>query len=461
MKDTNNDTRYIGVDVGGTKMLAAVVDSGGAVHRRTRIPTPRDVDADGCVKTVSALIEKTMKDEGLSSKDIKGIGIAIPGVVSPREGRIVLTPNMSLSGTYIVPVLEEKFDVPVYIENDVNVGTLGEYCLGAAQGAKSVVGVFVGTGIGAGIVLNGTLIEGARNAAGELGHMVMKIGGPLCGCGNRGCLEALASRSAIERDIREAIENGRESIVSELTDGNLSVIKSKVIKRALKQDDALVTDIMRKASETLGYACLTLRHILDPEVIVLGGGVVEACSEFILPIVEQTVGLHAMPGSGMPVRIVPARLEDDAVMIGAVALVRMNENGHGTQTGEALFSTPAYAPVMLGKKDVTVGEETYKTDIYIRVNGKVKQRRIKRALKEHGTALAVGERELKKVCKGGPEVLYIGTGREESPQLQLTKRGKDYLESTGVEYHMQLTSDAIEAYNSAEGRKALLIHRGV
>ena len=164
--------------------------------------------------------------------------------------------------------------------------------------------------------------RGARESAGEIGHIVMQIGGPKCGCGNRGCLEALASRTAIERHIREALAAGRTSVLTELTGGDLSVIRSGSLRRAIQADDALVCDILRRAAEVLGYACLTVRHLIDPEVIVLGGGVVEACSDFLMPIVENIVGNDRLPGArdGGQVRL--SALGDDAVVLGAVALAR-------------------------------------------------------------------------------------------------------------------------------------------
>ena len=129
-----------------------------------------------------------------------------------------------------------------------------------------------------------------------MGHIVMQIGGPVCGCGNYGCLEALASRTAIERDIRAALAAGRTSKLTEISGGDLSVIRSGAIRKALKADDPLVTGIVHRASETLGYACLTVRHLIDPEVIVLGGGLIEACSEYMMPTLENIVGSDRLPG---------------------------------------------------------------------------------------------------------------------------------------------------------------------
>ncbi len=221
----------------------------------------------------------------------------MPGVVEPKSGNVVVTPNMGLTGVSIGSHLESCFRVPVAIGNDGNLAAYGEAWLGSARRARSALGIWVGTGIGAGFVQNGKMWRGARESAGEIGHIVMQIGGPVCGCGNHGCLEALASRTAIERDIRAALAAGGTSKLAEISGGDLSVIRSGAIRKALKAEDPLVTGILHRAAETLGYACLTVRHLIDPEVIVLGGGVIEACSEYMMPILENIVGSDRLPGA--------------------------------------------------------------------------------------------------------------------------------------------------------------------
>ena len=313
---------YVGIDVGGTKILAALAEPSGAILGRRRSPTPRGGTPQDVLAAIERLVEELLAEHGLQPAALEAIGLAVPGIVDDAKGRVVFTPNMNLSGLVIVPRLATRFGAAAALGNDVDLGTLGEAWLGAAQGARSVVGIFVGTGIGGGILLDGRLVRGCRGAAGEIGHIVMQIDGPQCGCGNRGCLEALASRTAIERDIRAAIEAGEGSVLAELTGGDLQVIRSKVLKKALNQGDPVVTRVMRRAAVYLGHACLTVRHILDPEVIVLGGGVMEACGDFLMPIVEQVVASDALPGARQGGRVVLSALGDDAVVLGAVALAK-------------------------------------------------------------------------------------------------------------------------------------------
>lgn len=321
MAKIDKSAPYVGVDVGGTKILAALVEPSGKLLARSRRETPREGPAQRTIDVVEETIEDVLAERAVKPKHLAAIGLAIPGIVDSDRGRVVLTPNLNLTGVRIVAPLEKRFGVPIVLGNDVSLGTLGEQWLGAANGVPSAAGVFWGTGIGGGLIQDGRLIRGSREAAGEVGHIVMEVGGPECGCGNRGCLEALAGRGAIERDIRRAIDEGRETVMTDLLKGK-PVIKSKMLRRALAAGDDLVTGIMTKAAETVGHACVTVRHLLDPDLIVMGGGVIEACGDFAMPIIRRIVSADAMAAGDRKERVVESKLGDDAVVLGAVALAR-------------------------------------------------------------------------------------------------------------------------------------------
>jgi len=212
---------YLGVDIGGTKIQASLVEESGATLGRQRYPTPRDGGPEQVLLAIEKAAEQVLAGSELRFDDLTAVGIAVPGVVDPDTARIIVTPNMCLSGVEIGSHLQTRFRVPVAVGNDCNLGTLGETWLGSAREARSAVGILVGTGIGSGFVQEGKLWRGARESAAEIGHIVMQIGGPRCGCGNRGCFEALASRSAIERDLRRAVEAGRQTVLTELLEGDL------------------------------------------------------------------------------------------------------------------------------------------------------------------------------------------------------------------------------------------------
>ncbi len=192
------------------------MNESGEIIERERRPTPRTGGPEQVLAVMEGVMDDTLTKGKVAPGRLTAIGVAVPGVVDPDAARVVVTPNMSLTGVAIGAHLENRFGVPVAIGNDGNLGTLGESWLGSARRARSAMGIWVGTGIGAGFVRRGKLWRGARESAGEIGHIVMQIGGPKCGCGNRGCLEALASRSAIERDIRQALAAGSSSVLAEL-----------------------------------------------------------------------------------------------------------------------------------------------------------------------------------------------------------------------------------------------------
>jgi len=452
---SRDERLYLGVDIGGTKIQASLISEAGTPLERQRRPSPRGSEPEEILAALEAVMGEVLAKAEIEQDALTAIGVAVPGVVDPDDGYVVVTPNMGLTDVALGPHLQGRFHVPVVIGNDCNLGALGEKWLGAARDADSVVAMLVGTGIGGGFVRKKRLWRGAREAASEVGHMVMQIGGPLCGCGNRGCFEALASRTAIERDLRQAIADGRTSVLTELAEGDLQIIRSGMLRRALEAEDPLVTEVMHRASEIIGYACLTIRHLIDPQVIVLGGGVLEACSGFMMPIIRKVVGSDQLPGARHGGHILLSALGDDAVVLGAVALARGEVGRSPFSSRFAVKPTyPRITDVRFG--ETTVGERTYNTDIHIRVNGKVKKRDKALAKSLYGSSHMIGPKELAKVCKGGPQVVFIGTGH--SGEVRLTEDAELYLQHRSIQYEALPTPEAVAAYNQSTQRKAALLH---
>ena len=319
---------YIGIDVGGTKILGGVVSADGEIFARHKVPTPKEGNPKSVLAAVSEVIAVMLSEANIPIQKISGMGVGIPGMVDTEKGKILVTANLQLSGDRFAVRLQRKYGIPVTLGNDVNLGVLGESWLGSAKGLRNVVGIFPGTGVGGGIIVNGQLMTGAHGSAAEVGHMLIDPNGPKCSCGNRGCLEAFAGRWAIERDIRKAVADGKKTIITELTDGKLRAIKSKLLKKALKKKDPVVVAILRNVSHTLGLACVSLRHLYDPELIVFGGGVIEACGEFMMPLITSAVLRDPFFAGAGKCRIVTAALGDDAVMLGAVALAKEAASAH-------------------------------------------------------------------------------------------------------------------------------------
>ncbi len=451
---------FVGLDVGGTKMEAVLATRAGEIVARHRRPTPRNASAARNVKAALDAVAGLLKEAGVKSKSLAGIGMGAPGVVDPVEGRVVYAPNLHMTDTNLVRPARKRFGCPVSLGNDVNVGTLGERWAGAARGAASAFGIMVGTGIGGGLIVNRKLVVGARFAAAEIGHIVMRPDGPKCGCGRRGCLEALAGRLAIERDIRAGVKAGRKTLLTGILDGDLSSIRSKALGKALRKNDPLVTEVVRRAAEWLGYACVTVRHIVDPEVIVLGGGVMEACGDFIMPIVERIVAERSMPGARSQARVVRSELGDDAGVLGAVALAQ-EALGLEPFAGKGVPPAPAAQAVkveLLAGGKARVDCKVFDRDLYIRAGGKVRKRKKSAAAAKSAGPHIVTAAELAKILKGGAKLLVVGVGRK--PCLRLDKSAAALLRKRGVKARLLSNPEAVKVYAAETGERALLLHLG-
>ena len=246
-------------------------------------------------KTVREAVEAA----GLKLSDMAGLGTGAPGPLDPDKGVVLHTPNLPWVNVPLAKMLSDRLDdLPVFIENDVNLGTYGECAFGAGVGAQDVVGIFVGTGLGGGLVLGGELRQGWRKACAEVGHMILLADGPVCGCGKRGCAEALASRTAIERDIWAGIKAGRESVIPELNKQD-SRLTSGALAEAYRRGDPLVAEVLGKAQFYLGLLTASVVNFVDPELVILGGGVVEALGdEFSRAHPSRGVSVLHQPGWG-------------------------------------------------------------------------------------------------------------------------------------------------------------------
>lgn len=452
--------RYVGVDLGGTKILALVVTATGEVLARFKRST--EPGGPPLADQIAEAVDGALAAAALTADDLTAIGVAVPGVVDSETGYMMIVPNLEIDDPAMVETLRERYDLPVSMGNDVNLGTLAECWLGAGRGADDAVGIFVGTGIGGGVVIDGRMRTGAEDMAGEIGHLVLQVDGPECGCGNLGCFEALASRTAIERDIRAGLEAGRRSSILEHSgDGR---IRSGALESALAEGDELVTEVMARAAHYLAQGVLTIRHLLDPELIIFGGGVIEACGEFLMPLIERDVRADHMKGSRECLRLVVSQLEDDAVALGAAAWARAEISGlsladfEATRLEEAVARAESEYPCIDAVEfgSVVVAGEQISNDIHIRADGEVRKRKKKRLRKKYGTSHVVDGKEIARACKGNPELLIIGAGFK--GMLSLTDEALEYLDTLGISHELLPTPEAVERFNRAEGSKALILH---
>ncbi|MGD2205228.1 MAG: ROK family protein [Anaerolineae bacterium] len=323
-KNRQECVRYtIGMDLGGTKILAAVVDEAGRILAEEKTKTEPKQGPDAIIERMIETVRQAVQASKVDWQDVLGMGVGVPGPLDPKAGIVLHAPN--LPGWEDVPLgtrLSKALGLSVFLENDVNLGTLGEHTLGAGQGTQDMVGIFVGTGVGGGLILDGKLRGGYRRAAAEIGHMIVLADGPVCGCGKRGCLEALASRTAIARDIELGIAAGRQSLIPQLVKkkGRLT---SSVLAKALRQGDALVAEVMARAQWYLGLLTASIVNLIDPEMVVFGGGVVEALGEEFLAPLRMTARQYFIQQTDADkVQIVAAELGDHAGVLGAAVLAR-------------------------------------------------------------------------------------------------------------------------------------------
>src|SRR5205814_3236477 len=212
--------------------------------------------------------------------------------------------------------------VPVFVENDANIAVLGVHVAELKSKPQHVVGIFVGTGIGGGLIINGQPFSGFNHTAGEIGHMVIDINGPKCGCGNKGCFEALASRTAIFQRIKAGIKEGEKTMLTDMLGDSLEDLRSGDLRKAIRKGDKFVSKVIEQTAEYIGIGVSNLINVLGPEVVVLGGGVMEALADEMMTTIVKTAKEHAMPGTMKGVEIVPSKLGDNAGITGAAVVAK-------------------------------------------------------------------------------------------------------------------------------------------
>ena len=323
MKPVRRRTYYAGVDLGGTKILAAVFDERGRQVSREKKSTKRDLGEAVVLQRVEECIHEALAAAALPHTAIAALGIGVPGLVDTNGEIVRVAPNLGWQNVPLARLLSKRLDIPVTVVNDVQAGTLGVGEYGAGRGLKSFVCMFLGTGLGGGIVIDGQLYRGSTGMAGEVGHMaVIPVDGPKCGCGNRGCLEAVVSRSAIVRRIVREIKDGRKSVVKQLCDGDLTRIRSRILSTAYRQGDGLVREVIHEVCEYTGIGAAILINALNPQAVILGGGVIEALGDRMLPRITKSAWAHVIAPSRERIRIKDTGLGDDAGILGAALAAR-------------------------------------------------------------------------------------------------------------------------------------------
>lgn len=310
----------LGIDVGGTNLVAGCVDTDGRrLEGFFSEPTRPEEGADGVVGRMLALARRSMAAlvAAVPRATVRGVGVGAPGPLDTHRGIVLLTPNLGWVNFPLRDRVSDGLSLPTFLDNDANCAVLGEHWRGAAQGARQALGITIGTGIGGGLILDGHLHHGASDCAGEIGHTTIEMNGRRCACGNYGCLEAYASGPAIARRAMEAVESGGESSLREVMRRDPAAVTAQLVYEAANAGDALAREVVQDTARFLGAGIANLVNVFNPEVVVVCGGVTQAGDSLFVPL-RREVSRRAFKPAVDVCRIVPGGLTGSAGVYGAV-----------------------------------------------------------------------------------------------------------------------------------------------
>jgi glucokinase len=317
---SNNKNLILALDLGGTNFRLALANEKGEILRYVKAPVESPNEPEQAIKQIKQSISDMLSETERAS--LRGMGIAIAGLVTQDTGVLLTSPNLLVwYNTPVKDIFEKELNLPVWVGNDANLAALGEHRFGAGRGCNDLVYITVSTGIGGGVITGGRLLLGSCGFAAEVGHMTIDINGPKCNCGNTGCLEMLASGTAIARMAVDRLSKGKSSLIPKLVDGDLREVNAEVVERAARMDDDMAKEIMHTAGINLGIGVVNLVHLFNPELIIIGGGVSKS-GDLIFEPVRRVVAERVMPD--IKVRITTPELGDNPGLLGAVALVLDN-----------------------------------------------------------------------------------------------------------------------------------------
>ena len=315
--------RYnICLDVGGTKVLGAIFNEKDEIIYRLKKRSKSEGEGSADVeKVIISVVEDMIKASGIDRKKINAIASCAPGVIDQDRGIVLFTPNLPWRNYDIAGAIKKKFGVPFFVGNDVNLGVLGEYKFGAARGYRNIVGFFPGTGMGGGLILDGKLFTGNQFKAAEYGHMTLDPDGPLCGCGQSGCLEVFSSKRGMSDYIRQQVGRKRPCMLAEdVADGG--IFRSKRLKKALAAKDEVAMEAVDRACHYLAIATGNMINTISPDLVIYGGGIMEAMGPLFLEKILKELDRYCMVSIRPTVDVKLAALGDDSILYGDLALIK-------------------------------------------------------------------------------------------------------------------------------------------
>ncbi len=314
----NHAPLFLGVDLGGTKILTAVANSNGKMLSRDHSITPATKGHEAVIQSILESIGRALDKAGIATSELSAIGVGAPGLSNPETGILFTSPN--LPGWRDVPlreIIEKELGKKTFLINDANAAALGELYFGAARGTRNFIYVTISTGIGGGIVIDGKIYTGTLGTAGEVGHMTIDDDGPVCNCGNRGCWETLASGTALAREARHRIKEGAKTSILDYTGGDMDNVTAEVIQKAAQQGDALAGELIARTGYYVGVGLANLINLFNPELIVIGGGL-SHIGDMLFEPAFKVAKERAFEKAYQAVRFAPAELGRNSGVLGAV-----------------------------------------------------------------------------------------------------------------------------------------------
>ena len=317
-----SESYNICLDVGGTKVLGAIFNENDEIIFRLKKRSKSQGEGSADVeKVIISVVEEMIEESGIDRNKLNAIASCAPGVIDQDKGIVLFTPNLPWRNYDIAGAMRKKFGVPFYVGNDVNLGVFGEYKFGAGRGYRNIVGFFPGTGMGGGLILNGELFTGNQFKAAEYGHMILDPEGPLCGCGQRGCLEAFSSKKGMSDYIRQQVARGRKCALAEDVQ-NGAVFRSKKLKKAIAAGDKVAIEAVDRACHYLAIATGNMINTISPDLVLYGGGLIEAMGDYFLERILAEVDRYCMLAIRPTVELKIAELGDDSILYGDLALIK-------------------------------------------------------------------------------------------------------------------------------------------
>lgn len=312
----------LGIDLGGTSIKLGFITETGDIFKKWEIPTNTENQGDFIVEDIWNSLQDRLYENNIREKSLVGIGMGIPGFINVETGLVYEAVNIGWKNLDIVGEFKKWSDLPIYVANDANVAALGENWKGAGQQAENLIAVTVGTGVGGGIIANGTLLNGENGTAGEIGHITVDPNGYPCNCGRKGCLETIASATGIVRQAKDLIEKNPQSNLAQYYNETGKITAKNILDLA-KEGDRLCDQIIHHTTKVLGFAIANIATVINPEKVLIGGGVSRAGDPFIT-LIEKYFNKYALARLSDVCEIKKAQLENDAGIIGAAYLLKEN-----------------------------------------------------------------------------------------------------------------------------------------